>query len=92
MSMFVVRVELHFAIEANYDTLHQAMRAAGFTTTIPAADGVQYQLPPAQYFADTNDSWEQVLNVAKTAASRTGRAYGVIVTEGNSYWSGLTPV
>jgi len=49
MADFFVRVELHGATGAEYEELHQRMRAAGFFRAIVAATGRTLQLPDAEY-------------------------------------------
>ena len=49
MSQFTVRVELHDAQWADYDTLHAAIEQCGFSRLITSDAGQTYQLP----WADT---------------------------------------
>ena len=55
MPSFVTRVELHGASAEDYARLHGAMTAANFHRTITGDDGVQYQLPTAEYFSHGPD-------------------------------------
>jgi hypothetical protein len=91
MSSFTVRVELHSAIWQDYDTLHQEMGKEGFSRAIRGNDGAVYQLPTAEYVANVNATSSQVLEAAKRAAARTGKAFEVIVAETlNWAWYGLS--
>ncbi len=92
MTQFIVRVELHGAVySADYDTLHIAMAAAGFSHII-SANGSKYYLPTAEYVINSNSSRTQILALAKNASSRTGKSFEVLVTEGYCSWDGLVPV
>ena len=82
MSSFTVRVELrdHPAGD-DYDTLHKAMEAEGFSRTIDNGNGVIYRLPTAEYNFIGDLSNSEVIDKAKRAADQTGKAYCVLVTE-----------
>jgi hypothetical protein len=91
MANFTVRVELHYAVEADYQTLHAAMERVGFSRFITSDDGITYHLPLAEYNRDGNLTRSQVLESAKTAANATGKKYAVLVSETSSRtWVGLT--
>jgi len=93
MASFTTRVELHDADYDDYETLHAAMQAEGFSRTITAEDNVTYHLPTAEYNRSGNLTRDQVLESAKRAASGTGKRYGVLVTESNGRtWTGLEQV
>ncbi|HXB08737.1 MAG TPA: hypothetical protein VNW04_16515 [Puia sp.] len=82
MSKYTTRVELHKATSENYETLHVEMEKEGFTRTIFYEDDPNvYQLPTAEYNFGGEIDIEQVRENAKTAASRTGKAYSIIVTK-----------
>jgi hypothetical protein len=90
MSQFTVRIELHEAQWADYDTLHNAMAHQGFSRLITGDDGRTYQLPWAEYDGTGNLSSVQVLGIAQNAAATTGKKNSVLVTEAkNRAWSGL---
>ena len=90
MSQFTVRIELHEARWAHYDTLHAAMARHGFSRLITGDDGRTYQLPWAEYDSTHNLSSLQVLGIAQNAAASTGKKNSVLVTEAkNRAWSGL---
>ncbi len=91
MAKFTTRVELHTATDEDYQILHSAMAKQGFTRTIDADDGT-YHLPTAEYNRVGDLTRETVVQLAKTAASTTGKRYSVLVTEGTRQWYNLTPV
>lgn len=97
MSLFTTRVELHDAKTVeDYNKLHNEMAKEGFWRTIQlSGETTIYQLSTAEYNYDNSKSGletEGVLELAKKAATRTGKLFGVIVTksEGRRYWYGLT--
>jgi hypothetical protein len=91
MASFTVRVELHYATEADYQTLHAAMERVGFSRFITSDDGITYHLPLAEYNREAGLSRSQVLESAKSAAAATGKTYAVLVTETSGRtWVGLT--
>ena len=94
MAAFMTRVELHGNVTwQDYDTLHQAMEAEGFSRTIRADNGDVYHLPTAEYYISDGLTRAQVLAKAQRAASRTGKNYSVLVTESNGVtWIGLPTV
>lgn len=54
MARFTTRVELHYADDDDYETLHAAMEDEGFYRTITSDDGIAYHLPTAEYNRDGN--------------------------------------
>ena len=86
---YVTRVELHAATEGDYEKLHTAMAAKGFSRTIRGSNGHTYALPTATYFVNTPTDQAGVRAAAVAAADSTGRTNGVIVTAGDSMWHGL---
>lgn len=81
MTNFTTRVELHNADEDDYETLHEAMEAEGFTRTIRNSDDKLLHLPTAEYNYSGNSTRSVVLDKAKSAAKKTNCAYEVLVTE-----------
>jgi hypothetical protein len=93
MAAFMTRVELHSAKESDYETLHTAMEAEGFSRTITGSDKVVYHLPTAEYYRVAQLTRQQVLDSAKLAADKTKKTYAVVVTESNGVtWTGLAKV
>ena len=91
MAQFTVRIELHEAQWADYDTLHAAMAQQGFSRLITGDDGRTYQLPWAEYDGTGNLTSMQVLGLAQNAAATTGKKNSVLVTEAKARaWSGLS--
>ncbi|SRR5713101_981138 len=70
MAQFTVRIELHDAQWADYDTLHAAMERQGFSRLITADDGRRYQLPLAEYDSTANLTSSRVLEIAQTAGQQ----------------------
>jgi hypothetical protein len=83
MAMIITRVELHGANELDYINLHSFMEAEGYARWI-SANGKRYQLPAGTYYSERFVARTLACTAAERAASRTGRRYGVISTEGPS--------
>ena len=91
MAQFTVRIELHEAQRADYETLHAAMERRGFSRLITGDNGGVYQLPWAEYNGTTNLSSSEIRDIAHDVANTTGKTNSVLVTEATSRaWSGLT--
>jgi hypothetical protein len=88
MATFTTRVELHDADWSDYETLHAAMKSAGFSRQITSSDGITYHLPTAEYDRQGNLTRQQVLDDAKRAAAKTKKDAGILVTEsaGRKWW------
>lgn len=92
MANFTTRVELHQAEETDYNTLHDAMNAEGFTRTISSSDGT-YHLPTAEYNYNGSLTKSEVLDAAERASASTGKKHGILVTESNGRtWIGLEKI
>jgi hypothetical protein len=92
LAAFTTRVELHYADEDDYDTLHAAMERRGFSRLITSDKGVTYHLPTAEYDYNGAKTRNAVLALAKAAAIETKRKYAVLVTESKGRtWIGLAP-
>jgi hypothetical protein len=90
MPQFTVRVELHDAHRADYNTLHAAMAEQGFSRLITSDEGRTYELPWAEYDASGKRTIMEILGLAQTAAASTNKKNSVLVTEVRSRaWSGL---
>lgn len=93
MATFTTRVELHYANDDDYETLHAAMEKEGFSRTVVSDDGITYHLPTAEYNRSGNLTRKQVLDSAKKASVKTGRSYSVLVTESRGRtWHNLDTV
>jgi hypothetical protein len=92
MASFTVRVELHDAkTYQDYEILHEAMGEEGFNRTIEGSSGTTYELPTAEYVLNGNLTIKQALARAKRAAKKTGKSFGVLVSETvRRMWSGLS--
>jgi hypothetical protein len=98
MARFTTRVELHGADESDYNLLHAEMEKRGFERTIKSNDGSTYKLPTAEYNAETEDSIDDVLTAAKSAAAvvktkgRLSDDASILVTQSaGRKWSKLEP-
>ena len=90
MANFTVRVELHQANYADYETLHAAMEQKGFSRFIAADNGQTYHMPWAEYNGSGSLTSVQVRDIARTAANSTGKSNAVFVTEAQTRaWIGL---
>ena len=90
MAKFTVRVELHAANAADYETLHAAMRTEGFSQFITSGDGVKYHLPTAEYNREGNFTQDHVLQLTKSAVAKVNKKAAILVTEAVSRtWEGL---
>ena len=92
MAKYTTRVELHHANYIDYETLHTAMAAEGFSRTI--SDGKKtYRLPEAEYNCDSDAEKDVVLAAAERAASKTRKRYAILVTKSDGRtWTGLDEV
>ncbi len=90
MTQFTTRVELHHADDDDYDVLHGAMEERGFSRYITSGKNVTYHLPTAEYDYQGNKTRDDVLELAKEAASETKKKFAVLVTASNGRtWVGL---
>lgn len=92
MSSFTTRVLLRGnPEESEYDTLHKAMVNKGFSKIIESDEGVQYNLPHAEYNISGDYTRSEVLSLAKDAVrSLPSRTAEILVTESNGRtWSNL---
>lgn len=91
MARFTARVELHDAVISDYEKLHHAMAAQGFTHTIvDDTTGLTYLLPPAEYNFIGPFTRDQVIERAELAAASTYKSYSILVTPSEGrIWVGL---
>ncbi len=91
MSQFTVRIELHNANAEDYNKLHKAMEADGFSRTITANDGTVYHLPTAEYdFEHASMSSGDVRDKAGAVAKKIKSDPAVLVTKSaGRAWRGL---
>jgi hypothetical protein len=90
LATFTTRVELHRAYEDEYEVLHADMEQRGFSRQITSDDGVTYHLTTAEYTYTGSRTRNQVLALAKAAASETNKKFAVLVTGSSGRcWSGL---
>lgn len=68
MSWYLVRVELlNEPSTADYTALHQRMQVAGFNRWVVSDAKQQFELPPAEYFRDSEESLDEVHKRADAA-------------------------
>ena len=91
MNNYITRIELHYALEQDYQTLHNQMSQSGFSRTIMGDNGVAYMLPTATYSYQGSANIDDVYNAAANAANTTGKSSWILVsqTSKNQFW--LTP-
>ncbi len=90
MNRATVRIELHYATENDYETLHQKMRQKGFSRIITTNEKVSYILPRGEYNYVGNKNQEEIFSLAQDAANATKRANAILVTMSVSRrWDGL---
>lgn len=94
MENFTVRVELHDAESSDYDALHKAMQAQGFSKTITDSEsGKVFELPTAEYNYSSNETRADVAKKAKAIADKIKAESSVLVTQSNGrYWLSLKKV
>ena len=95
MAFFTTRVELHDAKTAeDYEKLHTEMAKDGFERTVQKTGEPAYHLPTAEYNLNSEKNSSLVLDLAKKAATRTGKKFSVLVTkvDGSREWYNLKPV
>lgn len=97
MSRYTIRVELFDAkTESDYESLHEEMAKEGFYRTIQIqGQDLIYQMPGGTYnFVNRGDmDTKGILELAKSAALRTGKELSVFVTkaDGKREWYNLPP-
>lgn len=89
MPSFTTRVELHDADSDDYTKLHKEMRKEGFSRTVTGKSDREYQLQPGEYDYYGDDSRQEVLGKAKSAAGEVKGSYSVLVTKsaGRSWYN-----
>lgn len=69
MTNYTVRVELHYADNDDYESLHEEMSGVGFRRTI-SIDGVKWELPSAEYSIVSDLTPKEILSKAQEAANK----------------------
>lgn len=87
MKMFVTRVELVSATSEDYEVLHAEMQKELFTRSIVSNAGVEFNLPPAEYYREGNYTVHDVIEAAKRAASLAHEKFRVLTVEANAITS-----
>lgn len=91
---YTVRVVIKDGSFADYALLWDRMGRKGFTDEIRGDNGVVYKMPPGEYdLPESVLDTVQVREIAKEAASSTGREHAIFVTEAASRaWFNLPPI
>ena len=89
---YCARVELHDALPTDYPNLHLFMAVEGFGTTVFAATGRAYRLPPGTYSTTQAPDASAAYSAAARAARKTGRRWSIVITSGPLIFDGLDPV
>jgi hypothetical protein len=93
MASFTTRVELHNANYNDYLGLHAGMERRQFHRIIQSDGGQLFHLPTAEYDSHGDLGVGDVLELAKAAASETGKSASIIVTEAvRRQWFNLNQV
>lgn len=79
MSQFIARVELLSANDRDYEILKSKMLSIGFAASIKADNGVEYQLPTAEFIIEGNFSLTQVYDLAERATRGTRKQSVILV-------------
>lgn len=93
MFVFIIRVELHGLphSHASYTALHNAMEAANFKRKI-IYFGKNYDLPPAEYVKNSQETTIMVVSIAKKIANSITKDNAVMVTKSEEFlMDGLKP-
>jgi hypothetical protein len=78
---------MHGATGEDYNKLHSAMEARGFSRFIMSNQGVSYHLPTAEYIRiGASLTCQQVLNEAQVAAGSVRANPSVLVAETINDW------
>ena len=81
------RIELRDAPPEAYQTLHDAMTVAGFSSTVKAQNGVVYALPAAMYQCRSKRTISHVLQTARSIAKNLGYESNIItIPSKGAHW------
>ncbi len=93
MSHFTVTVELKDASAAHLATLKEVMQIEGFTTTIAAFNGSEFQLPHSVFNYAVADfsaaTLQQIADKARLAANSVGQNRILVTRSSGRHWIGL---
>jgi hypothetical protein len=90
MANSIVRIDLHNANEADFHNLEKEMVRKGFSRTVLSSTGDRYELPTGLFHILNEGQTREVLFAAQEAARATQKTFGILVTDGNIAWDGLT--
>lgn len=81
MARFTIRIELVNATWDQYKQMYAHLERQGIVDIISSDKGTTYRMPPAEYNYDGSATRDQVLEMAKSSASKVVPDYRVLVTE-----------
>ncbi|WP_112197784.1 type V toxin-antitoxin system endoribonuclease antitoxin GhoS [Rahnella sp. NRRL B-41462] len=81
MAQFIVRVEIHSASSEDYESLHEKMKAKGYSREIQDGQGTWFHLPTAEYTATKSSNAFDVREEVRGIASSVKSGHFVLVTE-----------
>ena len=81
MSVFIVRIELHDAVEEEYEVLHKAMSKVGFSRTVLDTNKIEFHLPKAEYGMSADLEPVKVMDIVTKAAEQTNKMFGILLTQ-----------
>jgi hypothetical protein len=82
MPCFSVRIELHGAVPADYNSLYVELEKNGFLDRVNAKGGGLYQLPSGEYsYSEKLASTATVMKKAKSASELVAKKFSILVTE-----------
>jgi hypothetical protein len=95
MANVISRIELHGYPEdsAQYESLHGAMKVAGFRRTIVGTTETAYELPHATYYSGIYATVKEAHAAAVGAAAtiQTTKGHGVVTSGTEIFLETLTP-
>jgi len=93
MARFTIRIELIDATWDQYTQMYALLEREGIVDVIADKNGTRYRLPPAEYNYDGEATKAQVLEKAKSCASKVVREYRVLITASNGRtWHNLEAI
>jgi len=85
MLSFTIRVELHGAVEDDYDDLHEAMEKQSFVRCVKTTKGLR-ELPPGTYYGPST-SVDTALDEVREAVKTTGKRSSIFVAQTETWTS-----
>ena len=91
---FLVRVELSREIGDLYTLVRDGLLARGFTKRIKNKEGVEYRLPNGNYYAEAENTSNEVFNIVAQVVSKIDAKASIVVSRisdepDNIIWANL---